>query len=307
MSSEHQSDIPVTEQENPRTRGLSELSAAEIVRLMNEEDARVAEAVRLVLPDVARVVEGVVGRLGAGGRLFYVGTGTSGRLGVLDAVECPPTFGVAPELVQGIIAGGYDALFRATESSEDDGAAGARDLAARGVSGADAVVGLAASGRTPYTVGAIEHARALGAFTAAVVCAPGTPLVRAAEVAVVPVVGPEAVTGSTRLKAGTAQKMVLNMISTAALARLGYVKGNRMTNLRPSNEKLRGRAARILAAEAGLAQEAARVALGRAGGDLRVALVMSRTGAPRDRAERALEASRGVVSEAVEALVKEGK
>src|SRR3954467_5138020 len=149
MSTEGEADLPITEQENPRTRGLSELPTVEIVRLMNEEDARVAEAVRLVLPEVSRVVDAVVERLRAGGRLFYVGTGTSGRLGVLDASECPPTFGVAPETVQGIIAGGYDALHRATEASEDDGEAGARDLEARGVRGRDAVVGIAASGRTP--------------------------------------------------------------------------------------------------------------------------------------------------------------
>lgn len=304
MSPENQPDIPVTEQENPRTRGLSELPTADIVRLMNEEDARVAEAVRLVLPDVARAVEGVAARLRAGGRLFYVGAGSSGRLGVLDASECPPTFGVPPELVQGIIAGGYEALYRATEASEDDGAAGARDLEARGVSGRDAVVGIAASGGTPYTVGAVEHARARGAFTAAVACVPGSPVTRAAEVAVVPVVGPEVVTGSTRLKAGTAQKMVLNMLSTAALVRLGYVKGNRMTNLQPRNEKLRARSARVFAAETGQAEGEASEALGRAGGDLRVALVMFRTGATRERAGRALEASRGVVAGAVAAIVE---
>jgi N-acetylmuramic acid 6-phosphate etherase len=305
MSSEERQDVPVTEQENPRTRGLSGLPAAEIVRLMNEEDARVAGAVRLVLPEVARVVGGVVERLRAGGRLFYVGTGTSGRLGVLDAAECPPTFGVPPELVQGVIAGGYEALYRATEASEDDREAGARDLGARGVGGRDAVVGVTASGRTPYTVGAVEHARTLGAFTAGVTCVPGSPLALAAEVAVVVVVGPEVVAGSTRLKAGTAQKMVLNMISTASLVRLGYVKGNRMTNLRPSNEKLRARSARILAAETGRTEAEARSALELAGGDLRVALVMSATGAGRERAARALEAARGVVAEAVEALASE--
>jgi N-acetylmuramic acid 6-phosphate etherase len=308
MSSEQQPDVldvPVTEQENPRTRGLSELPAGEIVRLMNEEDAGVAGAVRLVLPEVARAVEGIVERLRAGGRLFYVGTGTSGRLGVLDASECPPTFGVPAELVQGVIAGGYEALYRATEASEDDRAAGARDLDARGLKGGDAVVGIAASGGTPYTVGAVEHARALGAFTAAVACVPGSPLTRAAEVAVVPDVGPEAVAGSTRLKAGTAQKMILNMLSTATLARLGYVKGNRMTNLRPSNEKLRARSCRIYAAETGETEEAARRALEQAGGDLRVALVMRRTGADRERAARALEAARGVVAEAVRHLSAE--
>src|SRR5215212_10096166 len=224
MSEEAGTELPLTEQENPRTRGLGELPTEDVVRLMNEEEARVADA--------------VVERLRAGGRLFYVGTGTSGRLGVLDASECPPTFGVEPELVQGIIAGGYEALHRAVEASEDDRDAGARDAEARGVGGRDALVGLAASGRTPYTIGAVEYARGAGAFTAA-------------EVSVVPVVGPEAVAGSTRLKAGTAQKMVLNMISTAALARLGYVAGNRMTNLLPRNEKLRARSARIFAAETG--------------------------------------------------------
>ncbi|HEY0098731.1 MAG TPA: N-acetylmuramic acid 6-phosphate etherase, partial [Pyrinomonadaceae bacterium] len=166
-------ELPVTEQENPRTTQISSLSGAEIVRLMNEEDALVAEAVGRTLAEVARAVEGIVERLrDEGGRLFYVGTGTSGRLGVLDAAECPPTFGVSPELVQGIIAGGYEACYRAVEASEDDRGAGVRDLVARGVTGRDAVVGIAASGRTPYTVAALEHARALGAFTAAVTCAP---------------------------------------------------------------------------------------------------------------------------------------
>jgi N-acetylmuramic acid 6-phosphate etherase len=302
MSEEKRNELPLTEQENPRTRGLSELPSEEIVRLMNEEDARVADAVRLVLPEVARVVDAVVERLRAGGRLFYVGTGTSGRLGVLDASECPPTFGVSPELVQGIIAGGYEALYRAVEASEDDREAGARDAEARGVNGKDALVGLAASGRTPYTIGAVEYARRAGAFTAAVTCVPNSPITDAAEVSIVPVVGPEAVAGSTRLKAGTAQKMVLNMISTAALARLGYVKGNCMTNVRPSNSKLRARSLRILAAEAGLDETAAEEAMTRAGGDLRVALVMSKTGREREEARGALEAAGWVVARAVEEL-----
>ena len=251
MADENPSDVPVTEQENPRTREISRLPTAEVVRLMNEEDACVAVAVERVLLEVARAVDAIVERLRGGGRLFYVGTGTSGRLGVLDASECPPTFGVPPELVQGIIAGGYEALYRATEASEDDHDAGARDAAARGVGARDALVGIAASGRTPYTIGAVEFARALGAFTAAVTCAPDSPITRAAEVSVVPVVGPEVVAGSTRLKAGTAQKMVLNMISTATMIRLGYVTGNRMTNMQPRNLKLRERSLRILGAETG--------------------------------------------------------
>lgn len=302
MSHEGQTELPLTEQENPRTRGLSELPTAEVLRLMNEEDASVALAVGHVLSDVERAVEAIEGRLRAGGRLFYVGTGTSGRLGVLDASECPPTFGVPPELVQGIIAGGYDALYRATEASEDDREAGARDAAGRGVTGADALVGIAASGRTPYTIGAVEFARGLGAFTAAVTCVPGSPITRAAEVSVVPLVGPEVLAGSTRLKAGTAQKMVLNMISTATMVRLGYVTGNRMTNMRPSNVKLRARSERILAAEAGIDEGAAREALSAAAGDLRVALVMSKAGRGVEESRAALEACGWVVGRAVEAL-----
>jgi N-acetylmuramic acid 6-phosphate etherase len=302
MAEESPSEIPVTEQENPRTRELSRLPTAEVVRLMNEEDAGVAAAVGRVLPDVARAVEGVVERLKSGGRLFYVGTGTSGRLGVLDASECPPTFGVPPELVQGIIAGGYEALYRAVEASEDDRDAGARDAEARGVGARDALVGIAASGRTPYTVGAVEFARRIGAFTAALTCAPGSPITEAAEVAIVPVVGPEVVAGSTRLKAGTAQKMVLNMISTAALVRLGYVTGNRMTNLLARNTKLRARSLRILAAEAGLDERAAVEAFERAGEDLRVALVMAKTNSSREGARAALEESGWVVERAVESL-----
>ena len=296
--------FPITEAENPRTANISELATEEIVRLMNEEDARVPAAVGRVLPDVARAVEGIVARLSEGGRLFYVGSGTSGRLGVLDASECPPTFGVPPELVQGIIAGGYDALHRATEASEDDREAGACDLVKRGVTGRDAVVGIAASGRTPYTVGAVEHARGLGAFTAAVTCAPESPITRAVDVAVVPVVGPEVVAGSTRLKAGTAQKLVLNMLSTATMIRLGYVTGNRMTNMLPRNEKLRARSLRIFAAETGADEAVARAALEAAGGDLRVALVMHATNRARGEAERALADSQGVVRRAIESLAR---
>ncbi len=298
--------LPVTEQENPRTSRIGSLPTSEVVRLMNEEDARVPESVGLVLADVARAVEKIVERLKNGGRLFYVGTGTSGRLGVLDAAECPPTFGVSPELVQGIIAGGYEALYRAVEASEDDRGAGARDLQARGVNAEDAVVGLTASGRTPYTIGAVEYARSLGAFTAAVACVPDSEITRVAEVSIVAVVGPEVVAGSTRLKAGTAQKMVLNMISTATMIRLGYVTGNRMTNLSARNEKLRARAVRIIQAEAEVDEPAAREALEEAGGDLRVALVMSKAASSREQAERALAESNGVVSRAI-SILKDGR
>src|SRR5881398_3959612 len=244
--------IPLTEQENPCTSRVSSLPTEEILRLMNEEDARVAEAIAEVLPEIGRAVDGIVARLGTGGRLFYIGTGTSGRLGVLDAAECPPTFGVAPELVQAVIAGGYEACYRAVEASEDDAQAGTHDLEQRGFTKADVVVGIAASGRTPYTVGAVAYARRLGALTIAITCAPESPITQAAEIAIAPVVGPEVIAGSTRLKAGTAQKLVLNMLSTATLTRLGYVTGNRMTNVQTRNAKLRERALRILMAEAGL-------------------------------------------------------
>jgi len=264
--------LPITEQENPRSQNLSSLPASQIVALMNEEDALVAGAVKLVLGEIAKAVDETVARLEKGGRLFYTGTGTSGRLGVLDASECPPTFGVSAELVQGVIAGGYDACHRAVEASEDDADAGAADLKQRGFNGGDVLVGIAASGRTPYTVGAVEFARSIGAFTVALACVPGSPITQAAELSIVPVVGPEVLTGSSRLKAGTAQKMVLNMISTATMVRLGYVSGNRMSNLQPRNLKLRERAVRIIMAETGLDQAAAAAALDSAGTDLRVAL-----------------------------------
>ena len=228
---------------------------------MNDEDATVAAAVQRVLGEVVRAVDETVARLAKGGRLFYIGTGTSGRLGVLDASECPPTFGVSPELVQGVIAGGYDACYRAVEASEDDAKAGAADLRARGLASGDVLVGIAASGRTPYTVGAVKFAREIGAFTVALTCVPGSPITEAAELSIVPVVGPEVLTGSSRLKAGTAQKMILNMISTATMVRLGYVSGNRMSNLQPKNVKLRERAVRIVMAESGVDEQTARLAL----------------------------------------------
>jgi N-acetylmuramic acid 6-phosphate etherase len=302
MPSQDAERFPITEEENPRTANLSSLSSLEIVSLMNGEDEGVAVAVRDVLPEVARAVDAIVERLRAGGRLFYIGTGTSGRLGVLDAAECSPTFGVAPELVQGVIAGGYEVCYRAVEASEDDAQAGAHDLEQRGFTKADAVVGIAASGHTPYTVGAVEYARRLGALTIAITCAPDSPITQAAEIAIVPLVGPEVIAGSTRLKAGTAQKLVLNMLSTATLTRLGYVTGNRMTNVQTRNSKLRERALRILQAEAGIAEERAREILDSAAGSLPVALVIAKTGCSRADAERALERANGVVGKALELI-----
>jgi N-acetylmuramic acid 6-phosphate etherase len=285
----------ITESTNPRTAGLDRMSTLEAARVMNAEDRRVAEAVEAVLPEIARAVDLVVERLRAGGRLVYVGTGTSGRLGVLDASECPPTFGVPPDMVQAVIAGGYDACHRAVEASEDDERAAARDLDERGVGARDAVVGLTASGSTPYTVGAVRWARSRGALTIAVACNPGSPIEREVDVAIVPVVGPEVVEGSTRLKSGTAQKLVLNMLSTLSMVRLGYVLGNRMARLQPRNRKLVARAERILVEEAGVDEARARAALDEAEGDLAVALVMLRAGVGAAEARRRLAASGGSV------------
>jgi len=298
--------IPLTEQENPRTAQISSSPTGEILRLMNDEDAQVPLAISQVLADVTRAVDGVVQRLQTGGRLFYIGTGTSGRLGVLDASECPPTFGVSPDLVQAIIAGGYEACYRAVEASEDDEAAGPRDLQQRGFTRADVLVGIAASGRTPYTVGAVRYARGTGALTIAITCVPGSAITDAAEISIVPVVGPEVIAGSTRMKAGTAQKLVLNMISTATMIRLGYVTGNRMTNVQTRNVKLQARAIRILMAEAGLDKAAATKALAGAGGKLPVALVMARTGCDLSQANAALLDSGGIVNRAIEALRSHG-
>jgi N-acetylmuramic acid 6-phosphate etherase len=253
--------LPVTEQENPATTEIDKVSTLDALRLINAEDEKVAQAVERVLPEIALTIDKIVERLQNGGRLFYVGTGTSGRLGVLDASEVPPTFGVDYDLVQGVIAGGYDALYKATEASEDNKQAAEDDLKARGLTDNDAVVSLAASGRTPYTIGAVEYARSIGCFTACITCNPDSAITSAAETAIVIVVGPEALTGSTRMKAGTAQKMVLNMVSTVAMIRLGYVKGNRMTNVRASNEKLRDRAVRILMEETGMTDRAEAEAL----------------------------------------------
>ncbi len=291
--------LPITEQENANTANIDRVSTLEALRLINAEDKLVPEAVAQVLPEIAAVTDRVVERLRNNGRLFYIGTGTSGRLGVLDASEIPPTYGVSYELIQGVIAGGYDALYKAAEASEDDRDAGTADLKSRGLRPSDAVIGLAASGRTPYTIGALEYAREIGCFTAAITCVPGSAITTAAEIAIVPVVGPEPITGSTRMKSGTAQKLVLNMISTTAMIKLGYVKGNRMTNVKPSNEKLKERSLRILIAETELNETAAQELIDGANGDLRAALVMHRAGVTLETAEDALNRTNFVVEQAV--------
>jgi N-acetylmuramic acid 6-phosphate etherase len=294
--------IPITEQENPQTADIDRVSTLEAVRLINDEDKKVAVAVERVLPEIAATIDKTVERLRNGGRLYYIGSGTSGRLGVLDASEIPPTFGVSYDLVQGVIAGGYEALYQATESSEDDREAGRIDLQKRGLTETDALVGIAASGRTPYTIGALEYAREIGCFTACVTCVPGSAITKAAEIAIVPVVGAEAIAGSSRMKAGTAQKMVLNMISTGAMIRLGYVKGNRMTNVKSSNAKLKERSLRILMAETELDEAKAEKLMIEANNDLRAAIVMFRAEVTREKAMTALSENNFVVEKAIASL-----
>jgi N-acetylmuramic acid 6-phosphate etherase len=293
---------PITEQVNPKTKEIDRLSALEIVTLMNEEDRTVAEAVSLVLEEVARAVNLIVKRLDAGGRLIYVGTGTSGRLGVLDASECPPTFGVSPDLVRGVIAGGMDALHRSVEAAEDDPAQAALDLDALDLGPLDAVVGISASGNTPYTVGAIEHAKNGGAVTVAITCNPESGMAAVAEVSIAPVVGPEVIAGSSRLKAGTAQKMVLNMISTATMIRLGLVYSNLMSNLKAANDKLRRRAVAILSEETGITLEQAEYAFKAAKEDLRLALLMFHSELSLEEAEQLLASHNGSVRRALDSL-----
>jgi N-acetylmuramic acid 6-phosphate etherase len=259
----------LTEQANPASASIDALPTAEMLRVVNAEDRKVADAVGREIPAIARAVDAIVACFRQGGRLFYIGAGTSGRLGVLDASECPPTFGVPAGMVQGIIAGGEAALSRAAEASEDDAESGARDLAGRGFTACDALVGIAASGRTPYVLGAIAEAKRLGAVTVGISCAPDSKLARAAGIAISPVVGPEVIAGSTRLKAGTAQKLVLNMLSTGAFIRMGYVYGNLMVNVQPTNAKLADRARRIVAQAAGVSGERAGECLDAAGGNVR--------------------------------------
>jgi N-acetylmuramic acid 6-phosphate etherase len=294
--------MTTTEQINPNTTDIDKLPTLDALRITNREDRKVAEAIERVLPAVARAVDGIAERLERGGRLFYSGTGTSGRLGVLDAAECPPTFGVSPDLVQGVIAGGYDACYKAVEASEDDRDAGAKDLQARGFTSNDVVVGIAASGRTPYTIGAVEYARRIGALTICITCNENTALACAVEIPIEAIVGPEVIAGSTRLKSGTAQKLVLNMLSTMTMVRLGYVTGNRMTNLKTSNIKLRQRATGLVMNECGLDEAAAVAALEAAGWDLRTAIVMVKANVSREAAEGALQKSAYSIARAVSLL-----
>lgn len=290
-----------TEARNPASERIDELSTADLLRVINDADREVAAAVAAEIPRIALAVDAIVARLEQGGRLFYIGAGTSGRLGVLDASECPPTFGVSPDLVQGIIAGGDVALRRSVEGAEDDAAEGAADLRARGVTARDAVVGIAASGRTPYIVGALEYARSAGTLTVALSCVEGASIAARAEIAIAPVTGPEVLTGSTRLKAGTATKLVLNSISTAVMVRMGYVFGNLMVNVQPANDKLRDRARRIVAAATGLGEAEAARLLESAGG-VKTAIAMHSLGVTRQVAQERIAAAKGRLRQALGGL-----
>jgi len=289
----------LTEQVNPASRDIDTLPTAEVLRIINEEDQKVASAVAAEIPQIAQAVERIVDAIRKGGSLFYIGAGTSGRLGVLDAAECPPTFNVAPDLVQGIMAGGDAALAKSTEATEDDPETGKRDLQGRGFTARDVLVGIAASGRTPYVLGAVALARSLGALTVGISCTPDSELSRVVEIAITLLSGPEVIAGSTRLKAGTATKLVLNMISTATMVRLGYVYGNLMVNVTPRNHKLTDRAARIIAASAAVSTERARELLNEAGGNVKTAIVMAKLALDRTGAEAKLAAAEGHVAQAL--------
>jgi len=286
----------LTEQANPASARIDAVPTEEALRIINAEDRKVAEAVEREIPAIARAVDAIVAAFERGGRLFYIGAGTSGRLGVLDASEIPPTFSAPGGMVQGIIAGGETALSRATETTEDDPAIGVRDLTARGFTAADVLVGIAASGRTPYVLGAVAEARRLGAVTVGISCTPESELAHAVDIAITPLVGPEVVAGSTRMKAGTAQKLVLNMLSTGAFVKLGYVYGNLMVNVQPKNRKLVDRACRIVVQAAGVSYQQAGKLLEQSGDNVRVAIVMAQRGIGREEAELRLEAAGGRVA-----------
>lgn len=288
-----------TEERNPRSRELDRLSTQELLRVIHGEDATVISAVRKELPAIARAVDAIVRALSRGGRLIYVGAGTSGRLATLDAAECPPTFGVSPKLVQAVIAGGRPALTDAVEGAEDDAKQGARDLSLRNVAKADVVIGLTASGTTPYVLGALKLAQRRGAMTIGVTSNPHSSLERLARITIAPQTGPEVVAGSTRMKAGTAQKLVLNMLSTASMIRLGHVYSNWMIDVALTNEKLRRRGLRILAEASGASEPQAARALQKSGNRLRTALVMLKMNVEPREAERRLRDSGGNLREAL--------
>jgi N-acetylmuramic acid 6-phosphate etherase len=290
----------LTEARNPHSASIDSLSTEDMLSVMNSADEEIANSVKREIANIARAIDAIVPKLQAGGRLFYTGAGTSGRLGVLDASECPPTFNTPPELVQALIAGGDRALRNSVENAEDNVEQGKFDLQDRGFAAGDVLVGIAASGRTPYVLGALTYARSIGALTVGVSCTPGSQVAAAANVAITPAPGPEVITGSTRLRAGTATKLVLNMLSTGVMVKLGYVYGNLMVNVQPTNEKLRDRARRMIAELASVPSEEAAELLSKAG-SVKTAVVMKRFGLTRQEAEERLRSASGRLRAVLEA------
>lgn len=289
----------MTESINPRSRAIDQLSTLEMVRLMNDEDAQVAPAVALEAERIAAAIDAIAERMLRGGRLIYIGAGTSGRLGVLDAAECPPTFSTSPDQVIGLIAGGTGALTRSIEGAEDDPHIGARDIASINVTDQDSVVGIAASGRTPYVLGAMSEAKRRGAFVASIACNRPSALEEIADVSIAPVVGPEIISGSTRLKSGSAQKMVLNMLSTGVMVRIGKTFGNMMVDLQATNSKLRERARRIVATECHLSMDDADALLIKCNGEVKTAIVSQLANVSPEQARDRLTQARGSVRAAL--------
>lgn len=291
-----------TESRNQNTIDIDKLSTLEMVRKINNEDKKVAEAVEAELPKIAEAIDGIVEGIHKGGRLIYIGAGTSGRLGILDASECPPTYGVSEELVQGIIAGGKEAIFRAKEGAEDSKELAVEDLKLKNLNKNDTVVGLAASGRTPYVIGGLNYANEIGALTVSVTCNANSEVSKAAKISIAPVVGPEVITGSTRLKSGTAQKLVLNMLSTGTMIKLGKVYGNLMVDVRATNEKLVERAKRIVCEATGAQREEAEKILNETNFDVKLSIFMILSRLNKDEAKNILENNNGYIAEALKSV-----
>ena len=291
-----------TESRNKNTVNIDKVSTLEMVKLINDEDKKVAEAVEIELPKIAEAIDGIVERIHKGGRLIYIGAGTSGRLGILDASECPPTYGVSEELVQGIIAGGKEAIFRAKERAEDSKELAVEDLKNKSLSKNDIVVGLAASGRTPYVIGGLEYANRTGALTVSITCNADSEVSKAAKISIAPVVGAEVITGSTRLKSGTAQKLVLNMLSTGTMIKLGKVYGNLMIDVRATNEKLVERAKKIVCEATGVTREEAEKLLNKTDFDVKLSIFMILSKLEKEEAKRLLNESKGYIAEALKII-----
>ncbi|MFB6499302.1 N-acetylmuramic acid 6-phosphate etherase [Bacillus haynesii] len=298
MENSHLSSL-TTERRNERSKRIHQAETIDMLKIMNDEDKTVAEAVQEVLPDVKTAVDYAVGSLKKGGRIIYIGAGTSGRLGVLDAAECPPTFSISPESVIGIMAGGEQALFKAVEGAEDHEAFGRRDLEAVNLSNNDTVIGIAASGRTPYVLGALKYAKETGAKTVALTCNENSAISRAADHSIEVVVGPEVIAGSTRMKAATAHKMILNMISTAAMINMGKVYENLMVDVKVSNNKLKERAIRIIQTVTGVPKEMAAQALEKSNNQVKTAIIMLKINEDAAAAEKLLEKSEGDIEKAL--------